>query len=188
MAERPKTRRPRPLPSEESLKDAALTYALRFPGTTEKIRTHLQKKVKDAIHAGVAPPEAWRWVEPVIETLLRIKILDDSVYAEHRAQSLHRRGRATRLIARDLAQKQTSEVAIEHALTTLSEEGHTDLKAAVMLARKKRLGPYGPPLPTDRETRQKQRIKQLGTLARAGFSFEVSRRIVDAQSLDELET
>jgi regulatory protein len=182
-----KTRRPRPLPTEESLKEAALAYALRFPGTTERLRTHLHKKVNEAMQAGVAPSHAWRWIEPVIETLTRVRVLDDSTWAEHRAQSLHRRGRSSRVIARDLVHKHTSPPSVEHALTALSESGATDWLAAVTLAKKKRLGPFGPSVAADREAQMKLRAKQLGTLARAGFSFEIARRIVDAKTREALE-
>ena len=182
------TKRSRPIASEEALKELALAYALRFPGTTERLKKHLHKKVGDAIDAGQAPVGARRWVDPVLATLTRVKVLDDALYAEHRAKTLHRRGRSTRLITRDLELKAAPKPAIETALDALAEDGATDFKAAVLLAKKKRLGPFGSlSTSTDKEVRLKLRAKQLGALARAGFSFEVARRVVDAPSRESLE-
>lgn len=183
-----KPKRSRPIASEEALKDLALAYALRFPGTTERLKKHLHKKVGEAIDAGLAPLTARRWIDPVIATLTRVKVLDDALYAEHRAKTLHRRGRSTRLIARDLELKAAPKTAIDTALDTLADDGATDFKAAVLLAKKKRLGPFGTPSTGDRDARAKLRAKQLGALARAGFSFEIARKVVDAptrESLDE---
>lgn len=186
-----KSKRSRPassIASEEALKDLALAYALRFPGTTERLKKHLHKKVGEAIDAGRAPLTARRWIDPVIATLTRVKVLDDALYAEHRARTLHRRGRSTRLIARDLELKAAPKAAIGSALDTLADDGDTDFKAAVLLAKKKRLGPFGSGLVSqDRDARVKLRMKQLGTLARAGFSFEIARKVVDAPSRESLD-
>ena len=53
--ERPAKRR-RPIRCEEDLKSVALYYLERFPCTTEKLRIHLGKKLKDAIAADEARP------------------------------------------------------------------------------------------------------------------------------------
>lgn len=181
-------KRSRPIASEEALKDLALSYALRFPGTTERLKKHLHKKVGEAIDAGLAPLTARRWIDPVIATLTRVKVLDDALYAEHRARTLHRRGRSTRLITRDLELKAAPKTAIDTALDTLVDDGATDFKAAVLLAKKKRLGPFGTGLASqDRDARVKLRTKQLGALARAGFSFEIARKVVDAPSRESLD-
>jgi hypothetical protein len=39
-----------------------------------------------------------------------------------------------------------------------------------------------------REQWYKERQKQLASFARSGFRFDLARRIVDAQTIDELES
>ena len=58
-----------------------------------------------------------------------------------------------------------------------------DFTAAARLARKKRLGPFAK-TPLTNELRQ----KQLATLARGGFSFDIARRVMstDADTLEAL--
>lgn len=166
-----------------------MSYALRFPGTTDKMRRHLTTKMREAVAAGEArAADISRWVDDVIATLLRVRVLDDEAWAETRARSLHRRGRATAYIARDLTQRRAAPGAADKALEALREDvADPDLTAALLLARKKRLGPYGAPLPTDPLARRKARDKQLAAFARAGFPLALARRIVDAPTVEALE-
>ncbi len=57
-----------------------------------------------------------------------------------------------------------------------------ELSAALTLARRRRLGPWRPA-----ETRDAMRAKDLGALARAGFSRAVAVEVVDAASIEALE-
>lgn len=185
-----KKKRRRPITSEDALKDLALSYAIRYPGTVEKLRRYLGQKMRDAVAANECSESDTRpWIDAVVATLLRIKVLDDELFAGIRAHSLQRRGRSLSTIARDLKHKETAPNAIEGALDELrSESDNPDWTAALALARKKRLGPFGSGLETpDRAARMKLRQKQLATLGRAGFGFDLARRIVDAPDLAALE-
>jgi regulatory protein len=177
-----------PIRSKEALQELAMSYALRFPGTADKMRKHLGKKMREAVDANEASlTDARRWVDEVIATLERVRVLDDLAFAEARARTLHRRGRAVKYIERDLSQKRTGDDVAKAAVSTLKDEiEDTDLEAAIILARKKRLGPFGPPLPTEVLARKKARDKQLSTFARSGFSLAVARRVVEAPSIESL--
>ncbi len=174
-----------PIRDEEALKNLALSYVSRFPCTTEKLKKHLAKKMREAIDAGEARPgDGGRWIDGVVATLTRVRLLDDNAYAEARAMTLHRRGRATSIIVRDLARLGAPEGAILHARSALIETAEDpDFTAAARLARKKRLGPFAK-APLTNELRQ----KQLATLARGGFSFDIARRVMstDADTLEAL--
>ena len=50
------------------------------------------------------------------------------------------------------------------------------------MARRRRLGPYRPA-----EARKDQRLRDLATMARAGFAYDVARKVVDAASPDALD-
>ena len=70
------------------------------------------------------------------------------------------------------------------ALEAEVEVENLDLAAAFKLARKRRLGPFREP---DSEVRAERREKDLATLARAGFSYDVAQQVIDAPSVEELE-
>ena len=55
-------------------------------------------------------------------------------------------------------------------------------RAAAALARRRLLGPYRPA-----EARKDHRLRDLATMARAGFAYDVARKVVDAASPDALD-
>jgi regulatory protein len=170
-----------PVRSEEHLKELALRYLARFPCTAAKLRSHLRTKMKAAVAAGEAPSGALGpWVDGVIARLERVQLLDDARYSEHRAATLHRRGRSLRFIRRDLEHRGAFPEAVVHAIDGLATDvPATDLVAALRLAEKKRLGPFAAAA-----TRREHRQRHLAALARAGFPFDVARTVIDARDAD----
>ncbi len=72
---------------------------------------------------------------------------------------------------------------IEAALETAREDAlDVDLAAAAALARRRRLGPY-----RREDERQERRDRDLAALVRAGFSYDITRRIIEAETVDVLE-
>lgn len=171
-------RRPRP-PTPASLNNAALHYLERFASSSENLRRVLMRRVERAARAGAGELEAGApMVDELVARLLASGLLDDRVYAEGRARSLHRRGNSRRAIRAKLRRKGVGDDHIEAALAGLvpevgdedGDEDGVDLAAARALARRRRLGPWG-----DGTRRQ----RDLAALARAGFAFDVARRVVD---------
>jgi regulatory protein len=177
-------RRARVVASEDALRELGYRYLARFSVTRARCARYLSEKVRDAVDAGaVRPEESARWVEAVIARLTEVGALDDGRYAEAKAVTLHQRGRATRVIARQLALKGVGADDAAQALEALAEDvaGDLDVVAAVTLARKRRLGPFGDPA-----RREERRARDLGALARAGFPYALARRVVDAPDADAL--
>lgn len=102
-----------------------------------------------------------------------------------RTGSLFRRGVSTRVIRETLAAKGVSRETTAAALERLAadESGSLDRRAAVTLAKRRRLGPFR--LAEDRAAR---RDKDLATLGRAGFDYETARFVIDAEDVDSLLT
>ena len=121
-------------------------------------------------------------VDAVVARLRGAGLLDDAAYAETRAHTLHRRGVPPRLIRHRLLQKGVDDPVVAAALETVTAAaGEPELSAAVNLARRRRLGPFRA------AARAANRERDLAALARAGFTFEVARRVIEAASTDELE-
>ena len=82
-----------------------------------------------------------------------------------------------------LAAKGLGEAAIETALAGLAEDdADPELAAAVIFARKRRLGPW-----RDAGEREALRTKDLAAMARAGFGYRVARAVVEAEDAAALE-
>lgn len=166
---------PPPL-TETGLHEAALRYLGRFAASAEMVRRVLGRRVERAARAGLAErADGMRLIERVLARLAAARLLDDAGFAAARAQSLHRRGASTRAIRARLAAQGVPTDQIGAALGALaSDTGDVELAAARALARRRRLGPFRA------ADRAAHRLRDLGVMARAGFSGAVARRVIDA--------
>lgn len=169
--------------SEERLYQSALYYLGRYAASSASVRRVLRRRVaKYAADDGVNVEIAHDWIEAIIQRLTRSGILDDAGYADGRARSLFNRGLSMRMIAVKLAEKGLDRSIVDGAIETIwAEHGDADLKAALSLARRRRLGPY-----RQAEKREALLKRDLAAMARAGFSYEIARRVIEARSIDAL--
>jgi regulatory protein len=165
----------------EYLEKAALHYLERFATSGANLRRVLLRKVeRSAREHETDRAEAAGWVEALLARLEKQGLLNDRLYAEGRVASLRRRGDSARTVRNKLAQKGVAAPLVEDLLGR--EEEGSEFAAAVALARRRRLGPWRP-----EDKRTEMRDKDLATLARAGFSWDTVRRIVEAPTPEDLE-
>ncbi|HKW54567.1 MAG TPA: RecX family transcriptional regulator [Stellaceae bacterium] len=166
------------------LENAALHYLERFSSSSANLRRVLLRKVARSARAhGTDPAEGAGLVEAIITRYLQSGLLDDAAYAAQKAASLRRRGTSRYGIRGKLAVKGVDADLIGATLERLDEEqGSGDLVAACALVRRRRLGPY-----RSKEARVEHRRKDLASLARAGFSLDVARRVLAAVDGDAVE-
>lgn len=186
MSEARPARKPPRRVSANSLENAALAYLERFDSTAANLRRVLERKVRRAAahpEATVDPAQAAAWIDAAVAKMVRLGYVDDRRTARAKAESLFRRGLAPAMIRRRLALLGAPEDAVSEALEAVAEtaEGDATLAAAVTLARRKRLGPFGKP-----ELRAERRDRDLAALGRAGFDWETARRVIDAASAHDL--
>jgi regulatory protein len=182
VARRGGRRGSRPVTAED-LESLALDYLARFSSSAANLRRVLRDKVeRSARRHGTDRDAGLAAVDRLVERLAAAGVVDDTRFAEGRAQSLFRRGTSRRAIAGKLAEKGVGDAEIATALAGLADLApDPDLAAAVAYARRRRLGPFRPA-----EARAAQRDRDLAALGRAGFALELARRIVDAADADAL--
>lgn len=177
-------RPPRPV-SARSLENAALRYLERFASSADSLRRVLMRRVERSVaEHGTDRDEAAGWVEALIARYRTSGLLDDGVYARHRAESLHRRGASVRAIRERLASRGVEREIADSALDALAEDaaGDPDRAAAIAFARRRRLGPF-----RRGGDRAAGRDRDLAALGRAGFGYDLARRVIDAATPDDLE-
>lgn len=169
--------------TKKHLENAALHYLERFASSAAHLRRVLMRRVERSARVhGTDRAEGAALVADIVARFERSGLLDDRVYAEGRAAALFRRGTAPRAIRATLRAKGVAGEAIEAALGALGAGADAELAAATALARRRRLGPYRPA-----EARAGRRDRDLAALARAGFGYDVARRVIDAEDAAELE-
>ncbi len=112
----------------------------------------------------------------VVARLVEVGLVDDERFAVARAERLVRNGKSRRAIAVHLASKGIDPNTARAAISTDPED---ELRAALVLARRRRLGPFARDEgELDREQARSSRQKALATLARAGFGMGVAERVL----------
>ena len=160
---------PRPL-SESSLEELALRYVGRFATTRAKLRTYLQRKVRERGWAGERDPA----LDAIAERFAELGYVDDGAYALGTARALGNRGYGKRRLAEKLRAAGVDETDSCPALEYADEEA---LTAAMRFAERRRLGPFAAEPITD----PKQREKAIAAMIRAGHGFALARAIVALQ-------
>ncbi|MCC7167685.1 MAG: RecX family transcriptional regulator [Rhodospirillales bacterium] len=163
----------------EYLEKAAIHYLARHAASTAGLRRLLARKVaRSAEEHGTDPEEGAKAIETLIAKFTRQGFLDDRAFAALKTTALHRRGMAGRRIRQTLAAKGVDAETADEALAGLALE-HADPEeaAAFALARRRKLGPFRPA--PDRAAR---RDKDMAALARAGFSWDIVRKVIEAES------
>jgi regulatory protein len=178
--------------SEKSLENIALYYLQRFSSSVENLRQVLRRRVDKKLRASASPStkpeqmEAWlSSIEVLLDRLQRSGLLDDARYAQSTAESLLRRGQSLKKVQLKLRSKGLNPDQIAEGLKVvraLNDGREPDGAAALAYARRRRIGPYRR-APAD----EAKRRKELAALARAGFSYGLARKVVEAESADSLE-
>jgi len=173
--EKPARKAPRKV-TPAYLQRAALAYLERYASSAENLRRVLRRKVEKRCRLrGDDPAEFHEMIDEVVAKSLRSGLIDDTRYAEARVATLRRRGGSTRAIQAKLSAKGIDRSTIAAAL---EGDDSDEENAAHALARRRKLGPFRP------GERAPYRDKDLAALVRAGFRFDVARRVVDGESED----
>ena len=173
-----------PPPDSGSLYQAALAHLARYATTEAGLRRVLRRRLDrwgrqqtDPEAAAPVLAAAGEAIEAVIQRLVQAGAVSDTTFAEIRARSLLRSGQSGRAIQMRLVAKG---VAPDVARAAAVSDAESELAAALVLARKRRIGPYRASEGVD----VAGRVKEMGQLARAGFSREVAERALQMGRAD----
>lgn len=162
--------------SETYLHNAGLHYLQRFATGEENFRRVMKRKIDNSCraHPDQDKTDCLRILEELVEKFRRSGLLDDRNYVDGAVRSLRRRGLSTRAIHAKLAAKGVSGDLIAEAIAACDNDrpGGDDAAAARHIMRR-RLGPFA-----REDGGTGRRDKDLANLGRAGFSYEISQRIL----------
>jgi regulatory protein len=146
-------------------------------------RMHTEKQLFDAIARksrqkfdGISEAQVKALADSAVKFAYDNKALDDTAYAEISTRSGMRGGKSKRAIAQRLSQRGVAESTVATAVAEAD-----DLYAALVLARKRAFGPF-----RKGELDDKRKAKELSAFARAGFSFDIGKKVFE-MPVDEAE-
>jgi regulatory protein len=178
--------RPAKPPDEDSLHEAALGYLARYSATEATLRRFLDRRVDQWVRAqadqadAARVAEARRLVRAVAARLVAAGAVDDAAFAATRARSLRRSGHSQRAVTSYLAARG---VTSDTTRAAVPADDDAELAAALVLAARRRIGPFRPADVVPDETRSR---REQGILARAGFAQSIASRALSTE-LDAAE-
>lgn len=167
-----------PPPTAATLREQALAYLARYAATEAGLARVLTRGVDrwarraaddgaDADQVAARAAAARAEVRGVVARLVAAGAVSDAAFAESRVRSLLRGGRSPRAVAARLAAKGVAEDTAQAVLAASEVDA---LSAAVVLARRRRIGPF--------REKDEDRVREMAMLARAGFSQDVARQVL----------
>ncbi len=160
------------------LHNSGLYYLERFSASKNHFKFVMMRKVKRSCmhHTDQNYEECQKMVDELADKFERLDLLNDEVYARAVITSLRRRGFSRTIIMNKMRMKGIEAERALEELKKIDEQNDNDedpeLQAALRLARKKRIGPYFMGEEEDMK-------KSLGKLARAGFSYDIARKVLE---------
>lgn len=170
------------------LQNAATFYLERYPSTAEGLRRILQRRVRKAEMAEAPVMDnVEQAIASIVAKFVDAGMINDQAFAQTKARALHRRGTSAKLTRQKLRLAGVDTDTLDQAMAGLDQELHTDpgereWQAAVALARRRKLGPF-----RAEKDRKERRDRDLAAMARAGFDYQLARKIVDAADIDQLD-
>ena len=161
------------------LHNAGLYYLQRYAASSSHFRQVMLRKVKKscAHHPEQDYDTCAAMVEDIIEKFVETGLINDDLYTRGVVNTLRRQGKSTRAVHAKLRSKGVPADLIDSHLREYSQEHHDDaaqaeLHAALILARRKKLGPF-------RKNNDSDRKKELAALARAGYPYDIAKKVID---------
>ena len=159
---------------QKNLKNKALNYLSKYASTEEKLRQILAKYCKRKWPQATIQDSA-EHINETVKWCFKNGYVNDYDYMIMKINSGRLRGQSATLIKRKLLQAGLSKNIVLKAFTEDENHFENEFKAALVMAKKKRVGPFSLKPTNDKSERK----RQIARLARAGFSYEICKNVFD---------
>ncbi len=161
-----------------NLKDLAYSYLEKYSPSKQQLKIYLLKKYLTKIKGTKSKKEVSSIIDEILKNLEQNKIVNDELYSDSKARMFLRRGYSLNKIHQSLINKGIESKYIKQSIDKIKEDKiEPDFVSALKLCKRRRIGPLRPE--ANRELYYK---KDMGILARGGFSFDLSKRVLDLET------
>ncbi|OUV87531.1 MAG: hypothetical protein CBC96_02190 [Pelagibacteraceae bacterium TMED136] len=166
------------LETVEEIKELALKYLDKYQPSKKSLQIYLFRKAIDTQSNSVEKSDILQKIETVLSDLEDKGILNDSLYSEIKSKNFLKRGYSLNKIKQHLSQKGISGDLLRKTIEKIQNDHiNPDFYSAIRICKKRRIGPYRPD--ANKEIFYK---KDMGVLARSGFSYDLSKEILALDS------
>ena len=159
----------------EEIRNFAYVYIEKYSPSKQQLRTYLFKKLIKIQQKTSSKKEIFDLIDSVINSLVDQKFLNDKYYSDAKSKVFYRKGYSLNKIRYSLIKKGIDQKYIQDSISKIKEnESDPDFFSAIRICKKKRIGP-------NREENNRSLFykKDIAILARSGFSYETSKKVLD---------
>ena len=159
----------------EEMRNFAFAYIEKYAPSKQQLKTYLLKKYLKTMIPSVNKSNINDLINVVLDDLEKTKFINDKFYSNSKAKSLIQRGNSINKIRSYLFSKGIKDKYIKSTLDEIiASNEDQDFFSAIKVCKKKRIGPA-----RDENNRPLFYKKDIGILARSGFDFDTSKRVID---------
>ena len=159
----------------DELKKSAYSYLEKYNPSKQQLRTYLFKKTLKKHFSTKSKKDILNLIDVILETLEDNQFINDKFYSDSKAKIFLRRGYSLNKIRHALIKKGISEKYIQNTISKIkNDEVDPDFFSALKICKKRRIGPI-----REESNRTLFYKKDVGILARSGFSYEISKKVLD---------
>ena len=167
----------------DEMRNFAFSYLEKYSPSKQQLKTYLLKKYLKASLPNVKKQDIIDLIDTVLSDLEKTKFISDKFYSESKAKSLIQRGSSINKIRNYLISKGINDKYIKETILKINENNEDqDFFSAIKICKKKRIGPS-----RTEDNRALFYKKDISLLARNGFNFETSKRVMDLKKDDYLK-
>ena len=159
----------------DEIRNFAYSYLEKYSPSKQQLKTYLFKKLIKKKYRISNKKEIFNLIDSVIVTLVDQKLLSDRYYSDAKSKAFLRRGYSLNKIRYNLIKKGIDQKYIKASISKIREnESDPDFFSAIKICKRRRIGPI-----REESNRPLFYKKDISILARSGFSYEISKRILD---------
>ena len=167
----------------EEMRNFSFAYIEKYAPSKQQLKTYLLKKYLKINIPSVKKSNISDLINVVLEDLEKTKFINDKFYSNSKAKSLIQRGNSINKIRSYLFSKGIKDKYIKSTLDDIiAKNEDQDFFSAIKLCKKKRIGPA-----RDENNRPLFFKKDMGILARSGFDFDTSKKVMSLEKNEYLK-
>ena len=167
----------------EEMRNFAFAYVEKYAPSKQQLKTYLLKKYLKLSLPSVKKQDVSDLINIVLSDLEKNKFINDRFYSDSKAKSMIQRGSSINKIRNYLIGKGINDEFIKGTINKIQDENSDqDFFSAIKICKKKRIGPA-----RTEDNRSLFYKKDISLLARNGFDFETSKKVMDIDKDDFLK-
>ncbi len=164
----------------DEMRNFAFAYVEKYAPSKQQLKTYLLKKYLKTSVPNVKKQDVNNLIDIVLSDLEKNRFINDKFYSESKAKSMIQRGSSINKIRYYLISKGINSEYIKETVNKIHEgNSDQDFFSAIKLCKKKRIGPA-----RTEDNRSLFYKKDISLLARNGFDFETSKKIMEIEKED----